>query len=83
VRDLDRSVVGPEHPDTAACTLLLAKIAALTGRREEALSQLRDAVDHGLSASTGQRLEEEPDLRSLRGDPRFKEIVARAAEKPN
>jgi len=87
--DIQRRVLGPDHPDIAGSTYSLGCIAARRGRRDEALSLLRDAVDHGLPPSADLRIDKDPDLKSLRGDPRFEALVAHAkeraaaAQKPN
>jgi len=48
--EIRRRVHGPEYPDTAWCVYSLGSIAALRGDRTEALSLLRQAVDHGLAS---------------------------------
>ena len=45
-----------------------AEIAALGGRRQEAVEALREALKHGYSAEEARR---DPDLASLRSDPGF------------
>jgi hypothetical protein len=65
----------------------LGCIAASKGNRSEALSLLRQALDHGLSG-TALDMEKDSDLKSLNGDPSFDGLVAyarqrvAAAEKP-
>ena len=84
-----RGVLGPNHPETASSTYILACIAARRGHQDEALSLLREAVDHGLLSADDLGIEKEPDLKSLRGNPRFVALVAyakehaTAAQKPN
>jgi hypothetical protein len=80
-RDIQRRVLGPEHPGTAISTDTLACILGLAGKRDEALSLLRDAVDHGLSPEMDLYIEKDPDLKSLHGDPRFDALVAHAKER--
>jgi hypothetical protein len=46
------------------------------GKRDESLVNLRQSVEHGLAPSEDLKIESDADLRSLRGDPRFAEIVA-------
>ncbi len=79
--DIRRRVLGPESPDAASSMYNLGCVEALEGRRDEALSSLRDAVDHGLRPSTDLWLEKDPDLKSLHGDPRFDALVAHAKER--
>jgi serine/threonine protein kinase/Flp pilus assembly protein TadD len=73
--DIQSRVLGPEHPEVALTKYNLACNLALQGHRDEALAFLRDAVDHGLP-SRGPGLEQDSDLQSLHGDPRFDAVVA-------
>jgi eukaryotic-like serine/threonine-protein kinase len=50
--------------------------AAVAGHREEALSYLGNAVDHGYALS--EWIGVDPDLQSLRNDPRMEALVAKA-----
>ena len=78
---ISRRVFGPEHPQTAICAYNLATVAAGRGRRDEAFSLLREAVDHGLPRSALLGLDKDPELKSLQGDPRFGTLVAHAKER--
>jgi serine/threonine protein kinase len=80
-REIQRRVLGPDHPVTAISTYELACFAALQGRQDQAVSLLRDAIDHGLDPSAIEGIEEDPDLKSLHGDPRFGVLVTRAKER--
>jgi len=86
---LQRRVLGQEHPSTAISTYNLGLVEVHMGRRDEALSLLREAVDHGLPLSGDLDMGTNPDLKSLRGDPRFAALAAdakeraAAAQKPN
>jgi len=71
---IQQRVLGLAHPDTANTKYNMACSFALQGRRDEALSMLRDAVDHGLRANVN--IEQDTDFQSLHGDPRFAAIVA-------
>ena len=53
---------------------------AKDNKPDEALSALREAVDNGL-APTNDNLEFDPELESLRGDPRFVAIVGEAKKR--
>jgi serine/threonine protein kinase len=75
-----RRALGPGHPDTAGAAYDLACILALEGKPDESFSNLRYAVENALSAETRLGLEKEPDLESLRGDPRFAALVASARQ---
>ena len=79
--DIQRRVLGPEHPGTALSVYNLGCLAARQGRRNEALSLLREAVDHGASVHTDLGIDKDPDLQSLHGDPHFTALVAHAKEK--
>jgi predicted negative regulator of RcsB-dependent stress response len=67
----------------------LASILAQRGQSDEALSLLRQAVDHGLHPRIDLKIEKEPSFNSLHGDPHFAALVTHArqqaaeAQKPN
>ena len=46
-----RKAIGEDHPDTASTAYILATVQALQGKREEALQNLKYALDHPLPAS--------------------------------
>jgi non-specific serine/threonine protein kinase/serine/threonine-protein kinase len=71
-----RRLLGENHPDTAATLYELARLAALRSDRAKALDWLRQAVEHGYKASGG--ISEDPDLKTLHGDPAFDSLVAQA-----
>jgi serine/threonine protein kinase len=81
VLNISRRVLGPEHPDTARTAYNLGCLAALQGRRNEALSLLRGAVDHGFRPFDDLAIENDPDLKSLHSDPRFAALVVHAKER--
>ncbi len=73
-------IVGVEHPIWASITYNLACIAARRGQRDEALLLLREAINH----AHGQLMltvQNDPDLKSLHGDPRFEAIAAYARQR--
>ncbi len=76
---IERRVLGPNDPNTLGSTYNLGCIALAKGKRDEALSLLREAVEHGLAPYID--LENDPDLKSLHGDPRFAALVAHAKER--
>jgi len=78
--DIQRRVLGPDHPDAAMSTYNLGGIALQKGKPDEALSLLRNAVDHGLAPNIALYMEKDPDLELLHGDPRFATLVAHAKE---
>ena len=89
VLSIRRRILGTEDPATASTSYKLACIAARRGRRDEALSLLSEAIDHGLPPNGDLGIEKEPDFKSLRSDTRFAALIARAkqraaaARKPN
>lgn len=74
--EISRRVNSPDHPDTLRWTNNLACSAALRGDRAAAIGYLREPVEGGWA--TRQKLEEDEDLASLRGEPEFKALLARA-----
>lgn len=72
---------GPDTRVTASDTYNLACIAARAGNRDEALKFLGEAIDHGLSPGIDLGIEQDTDLASLHGDPRFDALVAHAKER--
>jgi serine/threonine protein kinase len=77
---IQRRVLGPKHPDTAAATYNLACVVLQTGRRDEALSLLRQAVDNGLAPQTDLNMDQDSALTSLHSDARFQALLAHAKE---
>src|SRR5579871_174927 len=76
-----RHALGPNHPDTAGAAYDVACAYALDGKKDEALANLKYAVEHGLSPATRQNIEKDDDLKSLHGDSRFDALVATAKSK--
>jgi eukaryotic-like serine/threonine-protein kinase len=82
-----REVLGPDHRDTASAAYKLACVLALEGKKEESLPNLQFAIEHPLSKLYRLEIEQKPDFKTLRGDPRFEAILASsrqriAAQKP-
>ena len=78
VIEISRRDLGPAHPTTLRAIYNLACSAALRGDRAAAIGYLREPVDGGWA--TRQKLEEDEDLASLRGEPGFKALVARSKD---
>jgi serine/threonine protein kinase/tetratricopeptide (TPR) repeat protein len=76
-----RRTLGSDHPDGASVEYNLACNMALRGRGAEAISLLRNALQHGLPVRTGLRIEADSDLASLHGVPGFAELVATAHQR--
>jgi len=74
--DTGRRVMGEDHPDTAKTIYNLGCLAALRGNRAGAFDWLGQAIAHGWSYAD--KMAEDSDLKSLRGDPAFDALVARA-----
>ena len=75
VLDLAGRVLGPDQPETAAANYDLATVLVRKGHVEEALSLLRQSVDHGLPPRIASDMENDPMLNALHGDPRFAALV--------
>jgi serine/threonine protein kinase/tetratricopeptide (TPR) repeat protein len=80
-RAIQRRVLGPDDYRTATSTYNLACLAAVQGRRHQALRLLREAIDHGLGPIALDGIDKDDDLKSLRGDPGFIALVERARNK--
>ena len=70
---------GPRAP-AADTTYNLACLAVRRGRRDEAFSLLREAMQHGLSPAQALGIETDPDLKAFHEDARFAAIIARAKQ---
>jgi Tfp pilus assembly protein PilF len=70
-----------EHPKTAETLYNLGCVAAMNGDRDEALSLLRQVIDHGLPPKYDLELNGDDDLKSLDADPHFVTLVAHAKER--
>ena len=79
--DVSRRVFGPEDSRTADVQYAIGAVLALEGRRDEAIAALDEAVKHGLARGKLTSIEGDADLKSLRGDDRFKALVADAKKR--
>jgi Tetratricopeptide repeat len=79
--DISRRVFGPDNADMAVSVYNLGCAEAHRGNRSKALSLLRQAVDHGLPPFMAIGMKNDPDLKSLRSDPRFIAMVANAKQR--
>ena len=75
---IQKRVLGPEHPATAETVYNLGMLAARRGDKDRAIALLSESVDHGLAPLDDMGIEEDSDLASLHGDPRFAALVAHA-----
>jgi tetratricopeptide (TPR) repeat protein len=78
--DVERRILGPHQPETALTVYDLACLAAKHGRNDDAISLLREAIEIGLLPRVASGMEEDSDLKPLRGDPRFAALVAQAKD---
>lgn len=78
IHAIDQRVLGPDNPATAVTTYDLACLAALQGHHDPALLYLRESLDHGLSLRLAAGIEKDDDFKSLRREPGFIALVARA-----
>ncbi|MGA2920395.1 MAG: tetratricopeptide repeat protein [Candidatus Sulfotelmatobacter sp.] len=81
VLDIAGRVLGPDQPETAAANYDLATVLVRKGQDEEALSLLRQSVDHGLPPRIASDIGNDPLLDSLHGDPRFAALVTYVKER--
>ena len=77
-----RHALGDDHPNTAESAYDLACVLALEGKRDESFSNLQFAVDHQLKPDLRKGMEKDDDLKSLRPDPRFTALLAKAQQPP-
>jgi eukaryotic-like serine/threonine-protein kinase len=75
---IQKRIFGPESGAAANSTYNLACLAAVQGHRDKALDLLDQAVGHGLIPVTARAMEQDEDLKSLLGHPRFAALVTRA-----
>src|SRR5262249_50625634 len=71
-----RRSMGENHPYTSLALYNLACLSAVQAKRDEAFARLRVAIDHGYDDD--QHMQQDEELQSVRGDPRFDALVARA-----
>lgn len=78
--ETQKRILSPNHPDTAESVYELAVLNEREGKSDQALTLLREAVNHGLPSDDSLRMETDPEFKSLHGDPRFEAIVAAASK---
>ena len=74
--EISRRTLGPTHPTTLRMLCNIASSCALRGDRAAAIRYLRESIEGGWTPRPP--LEEDEDFASLRDDPEFKALVARA-----
>ena len=70
--------LGPNNRLSAIATYDYAVANAIAGNKDRALSLLRDALEHGLTAGDTLAMTTDPDLESLRGDAQFAALIDEA-----
>jgi serine/threonine protein kinase len=78
VLELQQRVLGPNQPETAVTLYNLASSVAKNGDSRQALSLLRQSVDHGLLPRWAAGIGEDSDLNALHGVAGFADLVAYA-----
>ena len=75
---VQQRVLGESHPNCASSIYNLAAIAVARHQTDQAFALLDDALNHGLAPGDSLALENDQDLNSLHGDPRFDVLVKKA-----
>jgi Flp pilus assembly protein TadD len=78
--EIQKRVMGPENPLTAVTVYNLGGLAARRGDKDKAIALLNQSVNHGLFPWVDLQIDQDTDLVSLHGDPRFAALVAHAKE---
>ena len=86
--DIEGRVLGPNQPETANTSYGLACLLVKRGQTDQALSLIRQAVEHGLQPFVALDMEKDPCFLSLHRDPRFVALVTHAkkqasSQRPN
>ena len=81
--EIGRRVLAPNDVVLVDAVYSFACLEALEGHKSDALKYLAEAVDHGLIPVNVSRMEKDPELKSLHGDPRFAALVADAKRRLN
>ena len=69
---------GPDQPETAVTLYNLASEVAKKGNSDEALSLLRQSIDHGLLPQYAEAMGQDPDLKTLHGKRGFTALITYA-----
>jgi len=79
--EVQTKVLGLDHPDTALTIYNLACLLAHENRTDEAIQLVREAVDNHLETYRAATIDQDTELQSLHGDPRFTALVAYIKQK--
>lgn len=74
----ERGAFGPNHPMVGRTLYNLACVAAVIHRRDKALLLLGEAFAHGLERDDVARVQNDPEMDSIRNDPQFAATLAQA-----
>ena len=74
--EIGRRVLGDKDPIMAILLYNLGAVASVSGRSDEAITLLNQAIDTGLPPGVPENIEQDPDLTPLHGNARFPALVA-------
>jgi non-specific serine/threonine protein kinase/serine/threonine-protein kinase len=75
-----RRVLGKKDPIVGIALYNLGAMAGIRGQTEEGIALLYESIESGLPPDALANMEKDPDLKALRGNPRFPALIARAKE---
>jgi len=81
--EIQSRALGVNHQDTVDSVFKLARDLALAKKPDEAIFWLREAIQRGIDANIIDDLDKATDWKSLRSDPRFRELVAQMRKRPS
>ena len=74
--DIQVKAFGKDNPVTADVLYHRAAIAAVEMHKDEAVSLLREALNHGMARSEMVGVQKDPEFQSLHGEAGFTELLA-------
>ncbi len=81
--EIQSRALGVNHEDTVDSVFKLARDLALAKKPDEAIFWLREVIQRGIDANIIDDLDKATDWKSLRSDPRFRELVAQMRKRPS
>jgi hypothetical protein len=73
-----RRVLGKKDPIVGIALYNLGAMAGIRGQTDEGIALLYESIESGLPPDALANMEKDPDLKALRGNPRFPALIARA-----